>query len=215
MSFSSSLEQGTHAHQALRRRLFWLGTFFFVGFLSYLPMRLMIATLQSPKPQAILTLGGKDEREILTAEFAKTHPDLKIWISSGMDVEKADRIFQAARVDRSRVHYDYRATDTITNFTTLVDVLEQQHIHHIYLITCDFHMPRAAAIATIILGHRGIRFTPVVVPSHEPRESPLRVGRDIVRAIMWVFIGQTGSEFRSQAFIAQVNYQIFGSNGKR
>lgn len=215
MSMSFSLEKITNAHQALCRRLCWAGAILLLGLLSYLPIRLIISTLQAPSPQAILTLGGGDEREIFTAEFAKTHPDLKIWISSGMDTEKADRLFQAAGIDRTRIDYDRRATDTITNFTTLVDVLQQHHVRHIYLITCDFHMPRATAIATIILGHRGIRVTPVVVPSHKPPESPLRVGRDIVRSIVWVFTGQTGSGFRSQGFIAQLNYQIFGSNAKR
>jgi uncharacterized SAM-binding protein YcdF (DUF218 family) len=215
MSFSSSLGKIADAYQALCRHLCWVGAILLVGLLSYLPIRLIIATLQAPSPQAVLTLGGGDEREIFTAEFAKTHPDLEIWISSGMDEEKANLLFQSAGVEQTRIHYDRRATDTITNFTTLVDVLQQQHIRHIYLITCDFHMPRATAIATIVLGHRGIRVTPIVVPSPKPRESSLRVGRDIVRSIVWMFTGQTGAEFRSQNSIAQLNYHIFGSNAKR
>jgi uncharacterized SAM-binding protein YcdF (DUF218 family) len=186
-----------------------------IAFLGYLPLQLIMANLQTPTPEAILTLGGDGSREAFTAEFAKTHGNLPIWISSGMEVEKANRLFRAAGINPARVHYDRQAIDTVTNLTTLVEVLEQRQIHHIYLITSTFHMPRASAIATIILGHRGIRFTPISVPSPKPQESPLRVLRDLLRSILWVFTGFTGAEFRDRDRIAQINYHIFGSNDIR
>lgn len=215
MFFLASPERRIHARYVLNRRLRWIAVVLLAGLLSYLPTRLMIAALQAPNPEAILTLGGGDAREVYTAEFAKNHPNLKIWVSSGMETERADRLFQASGVDLTRVHYDRQATDTITNFTTLVNVLQRNRIRHVYLITSDFHMPRASAIATIVLGHHGIRFTPVVVPSAKPKESPLRIVRDVVRSVFWIFTGYTGSEFRTQADIARLNYEIFGSNGKR
>lgn len=212
MSFPALFVRMGYVSSILHKRWHWLGAAFLIGLLSYLPVRLMIATLQAPNPKAILTLGGGGGREAFTAEFATTHPDLNIWISSGMEVEKADRLFHLVGVDRTRVHYDRQAIDTVTNFTTLVDILEQNHIRHVYLVTCDFHMPRAIAIATIILGHRGIRFTPVIVPSNKPYELPLRIARDVTRAILWMFTSYTGAGFRSQTIIARLNYKIFGSN---
>jgi uncharacterized SAM-binding protein YcdF (DUF218 family) len=182
---------------------------------SYIPVRLAIATVQAPEPQAILTLGGATSREAFTAEFAQTHGDLKIWISSGLSERDAARFFTDAGVDFNRVRQDREATDTVTNFTTIVDQLQQQHVNHVYLITSDFHMARASAIATLVLGSRGIRFTPVLVPSQQEEESPLRIGRDIARSLLWIFTGHTGSAFRSEQAAYRINNRIFGSNERR
>ncbi|MEH1929758.1 YdcF family protein [Nostoc sp.] len=69
-----------------------------------------------------------------------------MWVSSGSHPDKSRAIFQAAGIADSRVYLD---TDTVTNFTTLVRVFQQQQIQHIFLITSDFHMPRAKAIASV------------------------------------------------------------------
>jgi uncharacterized SAM-binding protein YcdF (DUF218 family) len=161
--------------------------------ISYVPIRLAIAARQAPHPQAILMLGGRPAREPFTAEFAKTHPHLRIWLSSGLGPLAAKPLFQDAGITDDRVHLDYRAVDTVTNFTTLVDDLAQHNIKHVYLITSDFHMPRSQAIATIVLGSRGIAFTPVTVPSSEAPESPIRVCRDVIRSVFWLTTGFTGS----------------------
>ncbi|NJM44770.1 MAG: YdcF family protein [Alkalinema sp. RU_4_3] len=181
----------------------------------YIPVRLSIATVQAPEPQAILTLGGATSREAFTAEFAQTHGDLKIWISSGLSQSDANKLFNDAGVDFNRVRQDREATDTVTNFTTIVDQLQQQRVNHVYLITSDFHMARASAIATLVLGSRGIRFTPVSVPSQEREESPLRIVRDIGRSLLWIFTGRTGSGFRSEQATYRINNKIFGSNEHR
>jgi uncharacterized SAM-binding protein YcdF (DUF218 family) len=186
-----------------------------VALTSYIPARLAIVTVQAPVPQAILTLGGATSREAFTAEFAQTHGDLKIWISSGLSERDAAQFFTDAGVDFNRVRQDREATDTVTNFTTIVDQLQQQQVNHVYLITSDFHMARASAIATLVLGSRGIRFTPVSVPSQETEESPLRIGRDIARSLLWIFTGHTGSAFRSEQAAYKINNRIFGSNERR
>jgi uncharacterized SAM-binding protein YcdF (DUF218 family) len=198
-----------------RRYLRWIVAVSSIIFVGYIPLRLIIATIQAPEPQAILTLGGATTREEFTAEFAQTHPDLKIWISSGLSEEDTSEIFQRAGVTFNRVQQDRRATDTVTNFTTMVNRLEQQRIQHIYLITSSSHMPRASAIATLVLGSRGIRFTPVNVPSQTEAESPLRIGRDIARSVLWLFTGQTGAGLRSEEATYKLNNRIFGSNERR
>ncbi|MDA0673251.1 MAG: YdcF family protein [Cyanobacteria bacterium] len=149
------------------------------------------------QPEAILVLGGSPEREHFAAEFAQDHPDLEIWVSSGTNPEYAEWLFHEAAISRDRVHLDYQAVDTVTNFTTLVDDLEAAGIHSVYLITSDYHMRRAMIIGQIVLGSRDISFKPVVVPSAHPEpETLLRGVRDGARAILWVFTGRTGSSLR-------------------
>ncbi|MGJ5627872.1 YdcF family protein [Nostoc sp. CALU 1950] len=161
----------------------------------FIPVRLAIAYHQAPQPQAILVLGGDGNREEFTAQFAEFYPALKIWVSSGTVPKKARAIFQAAGIADKRVYLDYRATDTVTNFTTLVKVFQQQQIQHLFLITSDFHMPRAKAIATLVLGSQGIAFTPIAVPSNQNQESIFHILRDIARSLLWIVTGHTGASF--------------------
>lgn len=147
----------------------------------------------SRSPQAILVLGGAPSREQFAARFALQHPKLPIWVSSGSPEEYANDVFQSAGVPRHRVHLDYRAVDTVTNFTTLVDDLITDRIHHLYLITSDFHMPRASAIAAIVLGSQGITFTPVPIPTQHQSESFQHITRDILRAYFWIVSDRSGA----------------------
>ena len=161
--------------------------------LSVIPMRIAIAYYQAPYPQAILTLGGGRDREKFTAQFARKHPNLDIWVSSGIPPQQARSIFHNADIPNSRLHLDYRAVDTVTNFTFLVFDLKQRHIQHLYLITTEFHMPRAKSIAILVLGSQGITFTPVSIPSKLPRESITHILRDIGRSLLWIVCGRTGA----------------------
>ncbi|RUS98768.1 hypothetical protein DSM107003_07870 [Trichormus variabilis SAG 1403-4b] len=170
-----------------------------VGFIlvviSVIPIRIAIASYQAPHPQAILTLGGGPEREKFTAEFAQEHPHLDIWVSSGILPAQAFAIFENVSIPTNRIHLDYRAVDTVTNFTTLVDDFQQRHIQHVYLITSNFHIPRATTIATLVLGSQGITFTPISIPSKRPRESVARIIRDSGRSLLWIVSGRTGASF--------------------
>ncbi|PPT11173.1 hypothetical protein CKA32_000893 [Geitlerinema sp. FC II] len=147
-------------------------------------------------PQAILVLGGAPEREVFAAEFARSHPNLQVWVSGGSNPEYAEWVFTEAGIDLQRLHLDYRAVDTVTNFTTLVDELKARNINSIYLITSDYHMRRAYTIGEIVLGSRDISFRTVPIPSNshpEPIEKSLRDG---VRAVLWLGTGYTGSTLR-------------------
>ncbi len=146
-------------------------------------------------PQAVLVLGGAPEREHFAAEFARQHPNLPIWVSSGTNPEYAEWVFAEAGIAEERVHLDYRAVDTVTNFTTLADQLQAQGVRSVYLITSDYHMRRAVVIGEIVLGSRGIHFQPVPVQSDYSPKSPETLNklvRDGVRAILWVATGNTG-----------------------
>jgi uncharacterized SAM-binding protein YcdF (DUF218 family) len=176
--------------------------FFLIGFtifvLSFIPIRIAITSSQAPHPQAILTLGGGSQREIYTANFAKYYPELDIWVSAGTPEKEARKIFQAAEIADNRVHLDYQATDTVTNFTTLVEKFKDSKIQHLYLITSDFHMARARAIATFVLGSQGIIFTPLSIPSKQPKESKFRILRDSGRSILWIVTGRTGASLKTR-----------------
>ncbi|ERT08878.1 hypothetical protein M595_1110 [Lyngbya aestuarii BL J] len=160
---------------------------------NVISVRSTLALQQTPEPQAILMLGGNPNREEFTAEFAKKHNHLDVWVSSGVDRRTATEIFQQAGVDLGRVHLDYRAVDTVTNFSTLVEDLKKRDISHVYLITSDFHMSRAMAVASVVFGSQGIAFTPVPIPTEGyPSESEVRIVRDVSRAVVWTFTGWAG-----------------------
>jgi uncharacterized SAM-binding protein YcdF (DUF218 family) len=177
--------------------------------LLIIPIRLSIATHQSPQPQAILTLGGGENREKFTAQFAQPYPHLPIWVSSGIKPPQAQPIFQAAGINPDRLHFDDRATDTLTNFTTLIADFKQNRIQHLYLITSEFHMPRAKAIATLVLGSQGIAFTPVSIPDPtktQRQESFSHILRDCWRSLLWIGTGRTGASMTEAKHPAVQNW---------
>lgn len=163
------------------------------GLTAFIPARRLIAKHQTPEPQAIFVLGGHLDREKAAAQLAKYYPDLEVWVSSGSDTVVVYNIFQEAGVSTNRVHLDYQASDTVTNFTTLVQTFESFHIQHVWLVTSDFHMNRSEAIAFFILGSRGITYTPHIVPSNSDEEPAWKAGRDAVRAAIWIISGYEGT----------------------
>jgi len=146
------------------------------------------------RPQAVLVLGGAAERERFAAEFARQHPQLPVWVSSGSNPEYAEWLFNKAGISPDRLHLDYRAVDTVTNFTSLADYFKTRDIHSVYLITSDYHMRRAQVIGEIVLGSRGIDFQAISVPSDQSPEPLNKVVRDAARSVLWVMTGQTGSQ---------------------
>lgn len=150
-------------------------------------------------PSVALVLGGAPEREQFAAQFAKTHPNVEIWVSSGSNPEYAQWVFDQAEIPTDQWRLDYRAVDTVTNFTTLIDRLQARKIHEVYLITSDYHMRRASVVAQIVLGSQGIQFQPVAVQTEEAPERPetwFREVRDGMRSLLWVVTGKTGVEWR-------------------
>lgn len=89
---------------------------------------------------------------------------------------------------------DGAATDTVTNFTSLVDDFVDADLQHIYLITSDYHMRRSRAIATVVLGSRGVVVTPIAVDSERDEyESLVKVVRDFGRSVVWLLSGRSGA----------------------
>jgi uncharacterized SAM-binding protein YcdF (DUF218 family) len=158
-------------------------------------------------PQAILVLGGAPHRERFAAQFARHHPDLPIWVSGGSNPEYAEWVFQKAGIDKQRVHLDYKAIDTLTNFTTLVDQFKAQGITQVYLMTSDYHMRRASWMGQVILGSRGIHFEPIAIPTPLQPE-PIQVAVfDGGRALLWVATGHTGESLKPMLELQGMNLE--------
>ena len=144
------------------------------------------------QPDAIFVLGGHEDRERFAAKLALEHPDLPIWVSSGSPQHYVKKIFTNAGVSPHRLHLDYRAQDTVTNFTSLVKELKAQGIDSVYLITSDNHMNRARIIGEIVFGSQGIVLKPLSVPSDDSPEPMEKLIRDGGRSFLWLLTGKTG-----------------------
>ena len=159
--------------------------------------RLWITLQQIAKPQAILVLDGEDDRVQFAAQLAKQYPELPVWISGACSERtQVKAIFERAQLAPGRVHYDLRAADTVTHFTTLVDDFSRQDIRYLYVITSDYHMARAQTIATLIFGSRGIAIAPVSPNTNNVslEENWIKVVRDGVRSLVWLGTGFTTGE---------------------
>jgi uncharacterized SAM-binding protein YcdF (DUF218 family) len=189
-------------------RLAWLVLGIMFGLASIIPVKIAIAFHQTTVPQAIFVLGGDYKRMEFAAQLWQSHKDLDIWVSdcdSNLDYNR--RIFQRFGVPNRQLRFDGRATDTVTNFTSMVDKFAAQKLQHIYLITSDYHIRRSKAIATIVLGSQGIVVTPLAVPSvGDKSESQVRVLRDCGRSLLWIFTGKTGASFNPRLLVKISKY---------
>ncbi len=147
----------------------------------------------SIEPQVIFVLGGEVGREKFAAQFAQKHPHLPIWISGGAPQGYTKRVFTKAGVATKNLHLDYQATDTVSNFTTLVEQFESEGIHSVYLVTSDDHIQRARLIGEIVFGSRGIKVKPITFVSGRPAEPIRKTVRDTIRALLWLGTGYSGS----------------------
>jgi len=145
-----------------------------------------------PPPQMILVLGGDADREAAAARLARTD-GLPVVVTGGTNPEYAHWLFQQKEGLPSRqVQLDYRARDTVSNFTSLVDDLRKSRIRHALLVTSTDHMQRALLVGRIVAGSRGIHLTPVPVPCGDlcVVEGRRRLWGDGARAALWVISGQ-------------------------
>ncbi len=150
-----------------------------------------------PPPQMILVLGGDVERERVAGELAR-RDGLPVLVSGGSNPEYAHWLFGRQGLGAGRVQLDYRATDTLTNFTSIVDELKRAKVRHVLLVTSSDHMQRAMLVGRLVAGSRGIGLTPVAVPCGErcQPEGWRKIWGDGARAALWVL---TGRDLRSWA----------------
>jgi len=145
-----------------------------------------------PKPQMILVLGGDVAREQAAAELARQR-GLPVVVSGGSNPEYAHWLFaQREGLPQGQVLLDYRASDTVSNFTSLVDDLRRARIRHALLVTSSDHMERALLVGRLVAGSRGIHLTPVPVSCGNDcqREPRRKLWFDTLRSALWVLSGQ-------------------------
>jgi uncharacterized SAM-binding protein YcdF (DUF218 family) len=140
----------------------------------------------------ILVLGGDADRERVAAQLARAD-GLPVVVSGGTNPEYATWLFREREgLPADQVKLDYRARDTLTNFTSLVDDLRQARIRHALLVTSSDHMDRALLVGRIVAGSRGIYLTPVPVPCGAAcvTETRKKIWGDGLRAAVWVISGR-------------------------
>ena len=154
-----------------------------------------------PPPQLVLVLGGDVERERVGAEVAK-RDGLPVMVSGGSNPEYAHWLFRGRGLDDTRVLLDYRATDTLSNFTSVVDDLKRSKIRHVVLVTSSDHMDRALMVGRVVAGSRGIGLTPLAVPCGERcvPEDWRKVWGDGMRAALWVVSGRDLRDWAAERF---------------
>jgi uncharacterized SAM-binding protein YcdF (DUF218 family) len=142
-------------------------------------------------PQLILVLGGDVDREKVAGQLAH-RAGLPVLVSGGSNPEYAQWLFSQEGLDRRQFQLDYRARDTLGNFTTVVDDLRRLGIRHVLLVTSSDHMDRALLVGRIVAGSRGILLTPVAVPCGDRclPEGRRKVWGDGLRAAAWVLTGR-------------------------
>lgn len=187
-------KQNLSSKHRLKKTGIWLISLLLITLIAFIPVRLAITLNRVPAPQAILALGGEFARIQIAAQLWLSQPNLDIWISDERNNFAAfKKIFQTVGVPDRQFHYG-SATDTVTNFTGTVQDFAARKVWHLYLITSDYHMARSRAIATLVLGSRGIVVTPISVPSTGvPAESIFRILRDCFRCLVWIVSGRTGA----------------------
>lgn len=187
---------GTSSYQQRKKRSFlWFCPILLISlFFAY--KELQSALVQ---PNDIFVLGGLEKREFEAAKLARNQPELQIWVSSGSPKEYVyPEIYDKAGIKRDRVHLDYVAQDTVTNFTALVDRLQLAGVESVYLMTSENHMLRARIVGEIVFGSRGIILKPRAVKSEGKPEPFYKTVRDGGRAFLWLFTGKTGVSLKDK-----------------
>jgi uncharacterized SAM-binding protein YcdF (DUF218 family) len=192
LKVNSRQKHSTRRGRSSRKRLKWLTLPLLIAGFAWGYHELRQYWTQ---PEAIFVLGGHEDRERFAAKLARKYPDLPIWVSSGSPRPYVQKIFRKAGISLDRLHLDYQAKDTVTNFTTLADEFKSRGIDSVYLVTSDRHMGRARLVGEIIFGSRGIVIKPLPVSSHSPDEPIEKRLRDGARAILWVTTGSTGESW--------------------
>ncbi len=144
----------------------------------------------SKPPQIIFVLGGDIEREKAGIRLARAL-EIPLLFSGGSNPEHAIWLAQKSNLAPNQLILDYRAHDTVSNFTSIIDELNEEGINHALLITSEDHLPRAIAVGTLIAGSKGIRLTGISISCQEDckDESFHKKFFDVVRASLWVLTG--------------------------
>lgn len=139
------------------------------------------------------------------------HNAIRIWISTGRPRPEISRLANQSGIGLSRVELDYRAIDTVTNFTTMAPKMRAANISTVYVVTDVSHIDRAMIIARAVLAYYGI--TPVAAPcpntTRRDSEWIIRGWRDYLRCVVWFYTGKSGANMLAlRRFSYRLGYKI-------
>lgn len=170
----------------------WVAGAGLLGVVCALPLRpYHQALVTAQPPERILVLGGDVDRERAGLQLSR-RLNLPLVVSGGSNPEYAHWLMETEGLREGQVVLDYRANDTLGNFTSLVDDLREQGVQHVLLVTSEDHLPRALTVGSLVAGSRGIRLTGVPVSCGVDcvQESPGKRWGDGLRALAWVITGR-------------------------
>lgn len=134
----------------------------------------------------ILHLGGSVNRGDKVMEVLGRYPEAFVFVSS----ESGDSVkwYQDRGVT---IGHDTEAWDTVTNFTYTYDRIKDEYDpDEVIVVTHDWHMPRASAIAKAVYLFRGIKLTFESYKDGSQRDSDRdHLWMDRLRALLWRFTG--------------------------
>lgn len=143
-------------------------------------------------PEMIIVLGGGIRREVAAAQLAQIHPHLPVIISSGSTLPCLYRVFvKEAGVNWQHVTVDFRAVDTLTNFTAVLPYIQSGQPRKVFVVSTEGHWSRAAVLGWLIWGSRGIAIEPFLIKGIGHEESWEKTLLDSLRAIAWLAVGNT------------------------
>eukprot|EP00039_Didymoeca_costata_P022308 m.346483 g.346483 ORF g.346483 m.346483 type:complete len:169 (-) comp29381_c0_seq1:194-700(-) len=132
----------------------------------------------------ILHLGGTLARGHKAVELLREHPGAILFVSSeGGDVKA---FYSELGVSQEPI-VDNEAWDTVTNFTYTYSRIKALHPDKIYVVTHDWHMQRAMAIAHAVWFGTNVELIPAHYKDASQRNES--VWHDRLRAWLWRFTG--------------------------
>lgn len=139
----------------------------------------------------ILELGGNAARLYKVLELAEENTSAEIIISSEGSPDHVVGLLRGAGINDDRFLLDFKAWDTVTNFTETVKLIKSFKPKNLYVVTDQFHMKRSMAIANAVYFLSGIRIIPSPYMGSEPHDpEPGELIRDDrIRAWLWRLTG--------------------------
>ena len=139
---------------------------------------------------AIVVLGGGVQREIAAAKLSSQLSNLPVIVSSGSLLPCLYHIFTVEYgVPWDRITANYRATDTLTNFTSTLPLLDARGYKNVVVVTSERQIPRVNVLGTIVFGSQGVAFMMAAVPGGSQQEASSKTFLDTLRALGWVVLG--------------------------
>jgi uncharacterized SAM-binding protein YcdF (DUF218 family) len=140
--------------------------------------------------EIVLHLGGNWRRIQRTIQQAKWCPNSMVVISSEGNQGLIREALAQARIRPERVVFDAAAYDTVGNFTDTYPLIRRLNGRTVYVVTSDWHMRRAMAIARVCYFGRGIRAVACPWPDNPSKKDLGGACWDLWRTLQWRLTGK-------------------------